>query len=265
MMLKDIILDLMKEKNLKYSIYIKDLNSNEICNINQKSVVPSASIIKLFIMAKVFQLVSKGELKLSDRISVNKNERVPFSIIYVLDEENTYTIRDLVILMIIQSDNTATNQLIQMLGIENINKFIIDLGFTNTILKRKMMDFDTRINDKENYTSAHDVAKLLELMNNGELINKDSSGEMIKIMKMQLDNSMMRVSLDEELIVAHKTGDLPYIKHDVGIVYTKNKNYIFIMMTWDATCDNYARKIIGKVSRIAYNYLILGCVQNENY
>jgi len=265
MMLKNIILDFMKDKNIKYSIFIKNLNSNEICNINQMSVVPSASIIKLFIMAKTFQLVSKGEINLSDRICINKKERVPFSIIYVLDEKNTYTIRDLVTLMIIQSDNTATNQLIQMLGIENINKFITDLGFRDTILKRKMMDSDARMHGKENYTSAHDVAKLLELMNKGELINKEYSAQMIKIMKTQLDNSMMRVNLDEEIIIAHKTGDLPYIKHDVGIVYTKNKNYIFIMMTWDSTCDNYARDIIGKISKIVYDYLILGCVQNENY
>jgi len=264
-MLKNIILDFIKDKNLKYSIFIKDLNSNEICSINQRLVIPSASIIKLFIMAKSFQLVSKGELNLGDRICINKKERVPYSIIYDLDEENTYTIRDLITLMIIQSDNTATNQLIQMLGIENINKFIIDLGFMDTILKRKMMDFDARILGMENYTTAYDVAKLLELLNKGELINKECSAEMLRIMKMQLDNSMMRHNLDEKLIVAHKTGDLPFIKHDGGIVYTKDKNYIFTMMTWDATCDNYARYIIGKVSKIAYDYLILGCVQNEKY
>ena len=263
-MLKNIILDFMKDKNLKYSIFIKDLKSDKICCINEEEVVPSASIIKLFIMAKTFQLVSLGELNLSDRISINKEDRVPYSVIYVLDDKNTYTTQDLITLMIIQSDNTATNQLISMLGIENINEFIRELGFKNTILKRKMMDFDARKLGLDNYTTARDVAKLLELIGKGKLISKAYCDIMINIMKMQLDNSMMSLNLDEKLIVAHKTGNLPNIKHDVGIVYGRNKDYIFTMLTWDALSDNYARDIIGKVSRISYEYLILGSAQNED-
>lgn len=264
-MLKNVILEFMKNKNLKYSIVIKDLKSSVICNINGGKVVPSASIIKLFIMGKAFQLVNTGELNLNDRISINKNERVPYSILYVLDDRNTYTIRDLITLMIIQSDNTATNQLIYMLGMENINKFIRKLGFEDTILRRRMMDFDARTLGMDNYTTAHDVAKFLEFLSNGQLISKESCDIMLNIMKMQLDNSMMKNYLHEELIVAHKTGDLPNIKHDVGIVYTSSKNYIFTMLTWDGFSDNYARDIIGKVSKISYDYLILGGIQNENY
>jgi len=64
--------------------------------------------------------------------------------------------------------------------------------------------------------------------------------------------------LPEELNAAHKTGDLPNIKHDVGIVYTNCKNYIFTMLTWDGFSDNYSRDIIGKVSKITYDYLISG-------
>lgn len=215
-------------------------------------------------MAKAFQLVKNGELNLSDRISINDKERVPFSIIYLLDDKNTYTIRDLITLMIIQSDNTATNQLIHMIGIENINEFIRELGFQDTVLKRKMMDLDSRKLGIDNYTTAIDVAKLLELMNKGQLINSECSDMMLDIMKMQLDNSMMSVNLDEELSVAHKTGSLTNINHDVGIVYTKHKKYIFIMLTFDATCDKYARDIIGNVSRISYEYLILKSTSNED-
>jgi len=264
-MLKNIIIEFMKNKNQKYSIFIKDLKSNETCTINQTQVVPSASIIKLFIMAKAFQLACIGKLNLNDRISINKNDRVPYSILYVLDETNTYTIRDLIILMIIQSDNTATNQLIHMLGMENINEFTRELGFKSTILRRKMMDFDARILGMDNYTTANDVARLLELLNSGELISKTYSDMMLDIMKMQLDNSMMNNYLPQELIVAHKTGDLSKIKHDVGIVYTSSKNYIFTMLTWDGSSDNYSRDIIGKVSKITYDYLISGGVQNEDY
>jgi len=264
-MLKNIILEFMKNKNVRYSIYIKDLELNETCSINQTQVVHSASIIKLFIMAKAFQLASIGELDLNYRICIDKNERVPYSILYALDEKNTYTIKDLITLMIIQSDNTATNQLIHMIGMENINEFIRKLGFNSTMLRRKMMDFDARILGMDNYTSASDVARFLELLNSGDLISKTYSGIMLDIMKMQMDNSMMKNHLSENIIVASKTGDLPNIKHDVGIVYTKSKEYIFTMLTWDGPSDNYSRDIIGKVSKITYDYLISGGMQNEDY
>lgn len=263
-MLKNIILDYMKDKRLKYSVFIKDLTTGEVCCINEKKVVPSASIIKLFIMAKAFELVNKGELDLNQRISIDKAERVPYSIIYVLDEKNTYTLKDLITLMIIQSDNTATNKLIEMLGIGDINRFISGLGFSDTVLERKMMDFQARKSGRDNYTSAEDVAKLLEFMYNGELISKNYSDMMLDILKLQLDSSMMRIDIEDELVVAHKTGDLSNIKHDAGIVYSGFKKYIFTMMTWEAVSDNYARNIIGKISRITYDYLNTGGKINEN-
>lgn len=261
-MLKSILCDYLKDKKLKYSIYIKDLKSGEICFINEKEVVPSASIIKLFIMGKAFELASRGELNLNQRISIDRKDRVPYSIIYVLDDNNTYTIKDLITLMIIQSDNTATNKLIDILGMESINKFICDLGFAGTVLKRKMMDFEARIQGLDNYTAAQDVAKFLELLYNGKLINRDFSDRMLEIMKRQLDNSMMKIDIDDELTIAHKTGDLTNIKHDAGIIYAEQKQYIFIMLTWDAYSNNYARNIIGRVSKITYDYLTSGITES---
>lgn len=257
-MLKSIIHDYMKDKKLKYSICIKDLKTGEACCINEKEVVSSASIIKLFIMGKAFELAGIGKLNLDDRILIDKRNRVPYSIIYVLDDKNTYTIKDLITLMIIQSDNTATNQLIDMLGMEIINEFIIDLGFKHTVLRRKMMDIEARAAGRDNYTTAQEVAEYLELLYNGQLINREYSDKMLDIMKLQLDNSMMRVNIPEEIVIAHKTGNLTNINHDAGIVYTEDKNYIFTMMTFDAVSDNYARNVIGEVSKITYDYFLSG-------
>lgn len=256
-MLKNIILDYMTDKNLKYSIYIKDLKNNQVLNINGDKAVSSASIIKLFIMGKVFDDISKGKLTLDYRLSIDKSDSVPYSIIYVLDKNNTYTVKDLITLMIIQSDNTATNVLIEMLGMERINKYIVDLGFSKTILNRKMMDLDARAAGRDNYTSAKEVATLLELMYNGLLVNKTFSDMMLDILKLQLDSSLMKRDLEEEVLIAHKTGNLPNIKHDAGIVYTEAKDYIFTMFTWDAASDNYARQIIGKVSKLTYEHFML--------
>lgn len=257
-MINYIIFDYMKDKKLKYSIFIKDLADEQVFCLNENEVVSSASIIKLFIMAKAFELVNTGVLDLNQRVNIDKSEKVPYSIINELDDKNTYTIKDLIVLMIIQSDNTAANKLIEILGIQSINEFIKDLGFADTVLHRKMMDFKARASGMDNYTSALDVARLLELMYKGELVCKGCSDMMLEILKLQFDSSMMRIHLEDELVVAHKTGALSNIKHDAGIVYAGLKNYIFVMLTWDAESDSYARNIIGGVSRITYDYLISG-------
>jgi beta-lactamase class A len=80
-------------------------------------------------------------------------------------------------------------------------------------------------------------------MYNGELINKDYSDMMLDIMKLQLDNSMMKFKLSEDIVVANKTGELSSVNHDVGIVYTENSQYIFIMMTWDLLYEKYGKDI----------------------
>lgn len=263
-MLKNLLLDYLGKAKLKYSIYIKDLNTKDLCCINENEIVPSASIIKLYIMGAVLELASKKNIDLNQRISITKEEKVPFSIISLLDD-NSYTINDLIMLMIIQSDNTATNKLIDIIGIKSINEFSEKSGFKNTTLQRKMMDFSSRIDGKENLTNVCDVAIFLEMIYRGELINKDFSEFTVNFLKEQLDNSMMRINLPDELIIAHKTGDLEYLKHDAGIVYTSSKDYIFIMFTWDAVSDNYARNIIGNISKITYDYFMSGGKYHENH
>jgi beta-lactamase class A len=254
-MLKKNISEYMRAAGVKYSILIRDLLDGEEFSFNVNEKVPSASIIKLFIMLKVFELAEKNEISLSERITISNLEKVPFSIITLLDE-NSYTIKDLVTLMIIQSDNTATNKLIDIITIDKFNNYMDKLGFNSTILERKMMDFEARKSGKENYTSIYDVSKYLQLIYEGKLINKYYSDLMITIMKNQLHDGIMRINLPDDLIIAHKTGDLAFLKHDVGIVYLPNTKYIFSMFTWEAPSDNYARNVIGAVSKIAYDYFI---------
>ncbi|MDT8719610.1 serine hydrolase [Clostridium sp. 19966] len=254
-MLRHIILDFMKQKKVKYSIYFKDLKSGCQCSIDEKVVVPSASIIKLFIMAKAFETCNSGRWKLNDKVTVEGKNRVPYSIVYLLDESNSYTILDLITLMIVQSDNSATNKLIDMLGMGDINDYISQLGFKDTLLQRKMMDMDAKEKGLENYTSAQDVGKFLKMLYDGQIINKHYSDMMLDIMKEQLDSSMMRIDIPDDIVVAHKTGDLTNIKHDAGIVFTDKESYIFVMLTWDALSDNYARNAIGSVSKLVYNYV----------
>lgn len=255
-MLSKIVLKKLENVKLQYSIYVKNLNDGTFSDINSCQRVPSASIIKLFIMAAAFKCIEEGNITLNKRINVKKEEKVPYSIVTLLDDEDSFTLKDLIILMIIQSDNTATNKIIDILGMDYINGFIKEQGFKNTVLERKMMDIFARQSGRENYTSAQDVSDLLEKIYLKKLVNESSSSIMEEILKHQLDDSMMRINLPDSLTIAHKTGDLEGVKHDAGIVYASFGEYIFVMQTWDAQSDNYARNVIGDISNVVYNYFL---------
>jgi len=254
-MLDGVINKALLDCNSNYAVFIKNFSTGEQISINTDLRVPSASIIKLFIMGAAFQGVQENLFALRDQITIKEDDKIPYSIISLLETNNTYSIKDLITLMIIQSDNTATNLMISLLGMEYINTFIQNQGMKQTILSRKMMDLIARESGDENYTTVEDVSKYLNLLYEGKVVTPYFSKIMLDIMSNQLDISMMKRELSEEVHIAHKTGDLPYIKHDAGIVYSLAGDYIFSMFTWDAKDDLCSKKLIGTVSKMVYDYL----------
>ena len=257
-MIKEIIYKTLLNCDSNYSIFIENLSTGELFSNNTDKQVPSASIIKLFIMGATFQGLQEGLFTPHQRINIQDKDKVSYSIISLLEADHSYSIQDLITLMIIQSDNTATNLLISLLGMEYINSFIKKQGMQHTILARKMMDLKAREKGYENYTTIEDVSKYLNLLYEGKVVNPLFSQNMLKIMSNQLDSSMIKREIPEAVHIAHKTGDLPlpYIKHDVGIVYTPAGNYIFCMFTWNGKDDICGRKLIGTVSKYVYDYFL---------
>lgn len=257
-MLKDLIFDLVDFKDMDFAFVIKNLTTGEILCHKENEVVSSASLIKIPIMGEVLKQVNEGRLTLDRRIVVHEEDKVPFSILTELSTGNSYSLRDVITLMIIQSDNTATNILIDLAGTDNINKFIKNTGLNNTVLMRRMMDFRARSEGRDNYTTAMDMAMILEKIYNKELISSEYSKLMMDILKKQLDDSMIRLFIPEETVIAHKTGGLDGIQHDAGIVFSEKCNYIFSALTWNAKSTYNSRAVIGKISRIVYDYYIKG-------
>jgi beta-lactamase class A len=251
-MLRDKILSSVNLRNVSCSFCIKNLNIDEEYLFNEKQVVSSASLIKVPIMAEVLRQVKEEKLSLTQRIVVEDKQKVPYSILSLLESGNSYSLKDIITLMIIQSDNTATNILIDMAGIENINKFLKDMGLEDTILQRKMMDFNARKDGKDNFTTAADMGKIFELIYKGLMIDETYSNLMQEILKNQLYNEMTGLYMPKDVVVAHKTGDLDGINHDCGIVYLPNCNYIFSVLTWGAESNNISRRTVGEILRVVY-------------
>jgi len=157
--------------------------------------------------------------------------------------------------MIIASDNTAANILTNKLGIAYLNNYFISLGLANTNLSRKIADFGTRDRGIENYTTAEDMAYILERVYNRSLLNKDISEKCLKLLKLQRMNDRIPKYLPAEITVAHKTGLERSVCHDAGIIFTCKGNFLIVVLTRHANSNSVpSKEFIAKVASYTYNY-----------
>lgn len=209
----------------KISFLYKNLETGERVGYKEQEPLMAASVIKLFVMTAVFERLERGDFSEEQVFSIKKEECVPScGALTYLHDGIQVTAMDLVTLMIIFSDNTATNVLIDFLGIEEINDTIRGLGFERTILQRKMFDLEKSQRGIQNYITAGEVGRLLKMMYEGNLISKKASEKMISIMKNQQLASKIPFYLKAipgGPDIAHKTGEDSGISHDVGIIYGK--------------------------------------------
>ena len=223
--MKEKIISYLKTINGDVSFYYKNLVTQETIKYNEDKKMLAASVIKLTILVECFNQIKKGTIN-KDEVFITKEEhKVPScGALNYMKENLKVTLEDLYVLMIILSDNYATNMLIDKLGIDNINKTIKGIGLKNTVLNRKMFDDEKAALGLENYISVNDISYLLEKMYNKELIDEKSSEEMLSILKNQRLNGKIPFfiqSIRPKIDIAHKTGEDNNITHDVGIVFTK--------------------------------------------
>ncbi len=240
----------------KVGLYLEDVNSGELFTVNPERAFPAASTIKIPILAALFKRAAEGKLNLTAELSLTPKNRVGGSgVLSELNPKLRPTVLDLAILMIIQSDNAATNELIDLVGMEPVNVLIQSLGLKQTVLHRKMMDTVAAQSGRDNFTSARDMGLLLRLLVNGQVVSKDVSARIIDIMKRQQLGNKLPSLLPEEITVAHKTGDLYLLEHDVGIFFLPERTYILAMLTNKLTTNADGARCIAEVSRIVYEKL----------
>lgn len=255
-MLKNELKEIIEQCDEDISMLVKNLSSNEILfNFNEEKMYPSASIIKIPIMIEALSKADDLTIPLLSKIKIKDSDKVDFSII---TEQNLTQCNflELITWMIISSDNTATNVLIDLLGINKINERINDLGMKNTRLERKMMDFEAIKEGKNNFTSLNDMLVVMEGLYRGEIINKEVSKRAIDIMKNQRDNAMLKRYITENVVLANKTGELDNLNNDVGIFYTKVADYFIGVFVHNAQTNQQAYEIIGKLSKKVYDYFV---------
>jgi len=254
-MLENKIKEFLKSINGNVSVVIKNLNNDELIKINQECVFPSASTIKLVIMSELLRQVKENKLNLDQTIILS--DKMKTSGDGILKELNTgheFTLQEILLLMIIISDNMATNILIDIVGMDNVNRMARKLGLKKTKLQRKMMDSVAAKSGRENYTSAYDMFRILELIYKGENIDKYHSNIMLDILKRQQAGGRLNLYLPEGILMANKTGSLDKLEHDVGIIYLPNCVYIICVLTNEINSNKDGREIIGNISKMVYEF-----------
>lgn len=216
--------------------------------------VPSASIIKIPILATLMQDVQKGKTNLDDIYLLQESDKVGGAgTIMQQPDQTPLTYKELARQMIVGSDNTATNILIRKIGMERINTYMQSLKLNDLKLNRVMMDTAAVARGIDNYISAKDINKLLMLIYHKKIVTPPLCHLMIEFMLANDDNLTLPHGIPKGIKVAHKTGTLTYIRGDAGIIYTKKPFVISVMVQGVNTTE--AEKIISYIGSICYQYL----------
>lgn len=206
----------------RIGVYYKDLSSGKSFGFNEKEGFLAASVIKLPILAVILNEIKKGHFRKDDILILKAADKVPgCGALFHMHNGLELTIKDLYNLMIVLSDNTATNMLIRALGINNINPILNELGLITTKLNRLLFDYEKHKLGIENYFSPLEIGAILESVYKKNLISEDISLEIEEILKLQQINHKIPYLIPDEIEIAHKTGEDDGITNDVGIVYSK--------------------------------------------
>ena len=235
-------------------IAIKDLNSGDEFVINGDEIFPQASSIKIHILTELYRQAEAGKFRLSDVRSLPEPAKVGGSGVLAELGQNSVSmsIRDYAVLMIVLSDNTATNLLLERVGRDNVNQTLASLGFTTTRLQRKMMDDAARGRGEENLSTPAEAARLMELLFKCDISNRAACDDLLAILKIPKRGDL-RAGLPPEVPIAFKPGGIPGVTTEWAIVYLKERPYVVVVM------ENYgleadAGAAMKEISRALYDY-----------
>jgi len=250
----------------------RDLSTGREILHNADCNFVAASIIKIPIMVEGFKQAEDGIIRLQAKVKLVDTDKVGGAgILKVMSQGVKIPVIDLIRLMIVISDNTASNILIDLLGMERVNRTMQELGFFGITLRRKFMTLPQTV-QAANSVTPQDITGLLEKIARGHVVSRRACEEMVRIMKEQQYNdlipALIRVSEDKEeslvgkvpnVEIAHKTGSVSGVRHDAGIVYTRSANYVVTILASDLPDVCLGEDVIRKISLEIYRCFTETC------
>ena len=253
--LESTIRDVDRDLNGVLGVAILDLTSSEQSLLHADEVFAQASSIKIAVLAELYRQAQQGKLRLPDLYTVEKSDLVPGSDIMggLTPGVTRVTLRDLATMMIAVSDNSATNVLIDRVGMDNVNAMLAGLGLKNTRLRRKMMDINAAKQGRENISTPREMMALLEAVYRGKLFNQELTADCIKMLATH-KHSPIRKAAPDAVVSADKPGELEGVRADSGIVYAQNRPFVICVMSAYLKDEAAGEAAIGKIAAAAYDY-----------
>jgi beta-lactamase class A len=230
-----------------------DLESGERFERLPEEIFPLASTIKLAILYELFKQADEGRVNLDEVRPLERRHVVGGSGVLAQLAAPAMPLRDYAILMVVLSDNTATNLLIDAVGMENVTRRMGALGMSGLKLRRKMIDMAAARRGDENVGSPSDLARLLTIIHRSEGLKKESSAAIIDILR-KPKPSALRDGVPSTIPVANKTGGLEAVAADAGIVYLPDRPYVFVATTTFLESNADGEAAIRAASEAVYDY-----------
>jgi beta-lactamase class A len=230
-------------------VAIEDITTGDHIFVRPDEVFAQASSIKIAVLADLYLQAQQGKLKLTDLYTVQSSDLVPDSDIMggLTPGVTRITLRDLATMMVAVSDNSATNVLIDRVGMENVNAMLDSLGLAHTRLRRKMMDLAAAKEGRENVSSPREMMTLLGAIYRGKVLNKESAADFFKVLSTNKDSWIPR-DLPAGLKIANKPGELEAVRNDSGLVFVEGRPYIICVMTSFLGNEREGEEAISKIS-----------------
>ncbi|MBI4376619.1 MAG: serine hydrolase [Elusimicrobia bacterium] len=238
----------------RVAIYLKDLSSGRTWSYHEDDLFPSASLIKVPIMASVFYKIKDGELSLYDKLTLRRRHRTGGSGSLKWRSDGTrLTVRELLQHLISESDNTAMQILIEAVGLGYIQQHFPRMGLVYTGIYREGLSLRSGRVSHENYTTAREMAGLLEKIYSGEMVDRSSSQIMMEILKhKKAVRSRLAKDLPKGWEIAHKTGLLRTACHDSAVFLTPRGDYLMIVLTGQNNNYRLAKNFISKLGKATF-------------
>lgn len=241
----------LKEKEGEYSVYVKDLKpegKRNVC-IRCEETFEAASLYKLFLMAASYQAVYEGKLTLDTQIQAKLSHLkavygdVDFGYESFSDEEIiAYTVGESLERIASISDNFAALMLAEKIGWGSIQDIADETGEGKTSIANPIT------------TSSKDVGLLMEKLYNGEIVSLESSEQILDLLSKSKLNNRIPAKLPEGIKISHKTGELPGVRNDAGIVFLEGNPYVIVLMTKNLKGEDQGVENLAEISKIVYDY-----------
>ena len=259
--LQDKIADIDRHLDGTMGVAVRDLTSGDTFLLHSDDVFPQASSIKIAVLAELYDQEQRGRrgetgaARLTDLYTMRSEDLVPDSSIMggLTPGISRITNRDLATMMVAVSDNSATNVLIDRLGMPNVERMLTSLGLKNTHLQRKMMDIAAARQGRENISTPREMMTLLDAIYRNKLFDKELTADFFKVLSTTKDSSIPKL-LPGDVTIANKPGELEAVRNDSGIIFVPNRPFILCVMTTYLRDERAGQQAISEIALAAYQY-----------